>query len=92
MKTTKQFDNKKFEELVEQVAISTDDNRHSEALTMIADFFGYPEYQNLFKCYSEKESLTLADWNTRYGAQTRMLIVIESEYGNDTVTRLLAVL
>ena len=92
MKTYKQYDIKEFEELEEKVARATEDNCHSEALVMIADFFGYPEYYDLFESYSKKESLTMTEWNARYSAQVRMFFVIEAEYGQDTVLRLLAAL
>ena len=84
----KRYDSKEFEELVDNVEKMTKDNYHSEALMEIADFFGYNEYFDLFKAYSELPGMTTKDFAKRCEAKERMFILIQVEYGNEVANRL----
>ena len=84
----KTLNNKRFGILVKNVKIDTSYNLHSEALVEIAEFFGYEEYISKFKEYSEKETLTVEDFNVRCEVKDRMFFIIQAEYGNDVVERL----
>lgn len=82
------FDNKEFEEMLGQLEEATASNQHSEALVMIADFFGYQEYYDYFEAFAKKESITLKESHIRHNAMERMFVVIKAEYGFDVVSRL----
>ena len=84
----KTFDNKEFEQLLEEIEEQTAYNNHSEALMSIADFFGYDEYYKLFKDYSERDGLSMKEFNARCDAKDRMFIIIQAEYGADVIKRI----
>ncbi len=79
----KQVNQEDFSVLKQKVEFETFHNCHSEALKMIADFFGYPEYSDFFEEYAEKDEITTDEFKERYEASERMLIIIESEYGSE---------
>lgn len=78
----KTIDEKKFSSLLRKVEEDTNNNCHSEALRLVADFFGYPEYRRLFLGYACKTSITMEEYKERYEASERMFIIIRAEYGN----------
>ena len=87
-KNFKTYDSKKFNKLVSAVEQETSYNNHSEALTKIADFFGYDEYYHMYKVYSEMDGLTIEDFNKRCEIKDRMFYIIQAEYGSEVVARL----
>jgi len=88
----KEFSRKEFAVLKHKVEVETSYNCHSEALKMIADFFGYPEYSYLFLQYSLKEGLSVKEFEEKCEASDRMFIIIEKQYGKDVVNELKKVL
>ena len=88
----KTIDKKQFSILLNEVEEKTSDNCHSEALKMVADFFGYPEYSKFFEEFAEKDEITTDEFKERYEASERMLIIIEVRYGSDVANEILKVL
>ena len=66
----KEFSRKEFAVLRHKVEVETSYNCHSEAMKMIEDFFGYPEYSYLFLQYSLKEGLSVKELRKSVKPQT----------------------
>lgn len=88
----KSIDKKRFSILLRKVERETSYNCHSEALKMVADFFGYPEYSKFFEEYANKDYITTDEFNERCHALERMLIIIGIEYGSNVVDEIWKVL
>ena len=89
MKTTEK---NPFSILLRKVERETSNNCHSEALKMVADFFGYPEYSKFFEELAEKDAITTDEFKERYEASERMLVIIEARHGSDVANKVLKVL
>ena len=88
MKTTDQ----NFIEMCAKVADLTDNNAHTEALQVIAKFFGYTHYIKVFNAiaaiHDVEQCIPLEIYNYRRRKASDMMDLIKRDHGNDIYVKI----
>ena len=88
MRTTDQ----NFIEMCAKVADLTDNNAHTEALQVIANFFGYKHYINVFNAiaviHDAEKCIPLEVYEYRHRKALNMMDLIKRDHGDDVYVKI----